>query len=343
MPKDTVGVALFGLGRMGEIHLENLAANPDVRLKWMIDVAGAEEKAGELCRQHDLQEAQFVDASDCQQVFDDPGTAAIVIASPTRFHEAVIKQAVASGKHVFCEKPIAFTADVVKSCYDEAQKHGCVIFCAFNRRFEAQHIKLKETLRSGKLGCLRFIHYNARDAKTSSCYIHTYIKTSGGIFCDSAIHQLDYVVWLLGERPCSVTAVGGCRSGEAESFRACGDVDHVLITLHFPSQVHAYIQVVRETQRDFPYIRMEVVGTERTYFSHSVTPGTLSTQGLDGSGQEERCPVDFASSYKQELDCFVRVVQGKEECPVPAEEVVLASHLADLSLTSLREGRTVKV
>ncbi|KAL8566111.1 hypothetical protein ACOMHN_051837 [Nucella lapillus] len=344
MPKDKIGIALFGLGRAGaDYHLPNLVSNPDVRLKWLVDVAGVREKAYELCRQRDLQQTQFIDANDCQQVFDDPSTLAVIIATPTCFHETVIKRAVIAGKHVFCEKPVAFTADVVKSSYEEAQRHGRVLFCAFNRRFEKQHIMLKEQVQSGAFGAARVVHYNARDPKTSTRYVQTYIKSSGGIFCDSAIHQLDYVLWLLGQKPCSVLAVGGCRSEEASHFRACGDIDQVHITLQFPSDTLAHIEVLRETQRDFPYFRIEVVGTEATHFSHKVTTDTLATQGLDGSGQEEKCLMDFTDSYKDELDCFVRVVQGQEDCPVLAEEVILVSHLADLCQQSLREGRIIKL
>ena len=54
----------------------------------------------------------------------------------------------------------------------------------------------------------------------------------------------------------------------------------------------------------------QVVGTLGTYFSHTVTNTTLTTLSMDGSGQEKACPSDFSDSFKRELDCFLRVLQG---------------------------------
>ncbi|KAK7471516.1 hypothetical protein BaRGS_00035855 [Batillaria attramentaria] len=285
-----VGVALFGLGRIGQIHLPNLVANGDVIVRWLVDVEAAREKAVELCALYKLENTRFAASDKCEEVFSDASTEAVIVGTPTGFHEDLIKKSVKAGKHV---------------------------------RFEPEHARLKEQLRSGELGTPRVVHYNARDPKTPA----SYISTSGGIFCDSCIHLLDYVTWLLDERPCSVVATGGRTSDAKANYELADDVDSTLITLQFPSGVHAVLEVTRELPINFMYLRLE----------------TVTTVALDGSEQESKNPSPFMSGYKLEMDCFIRVVQGKEECPVQADGVIQASMLADLCRTSLKEGRVVKL
>ena len=81
---------------------------------------------------------------------------------------------------------------------------------------------------------------------------------AGGVFCDSAIHQLDYVCWMLGEKPRSLVAVGGRTSELADVFEKCGDVDSTVVTLQFPSGAHAVIEITRELHIDSFYFRIEV-------------------------------------------------------------------------------------
>ncbi|KAK7471517.1 hypothetical protein BaRGS_00035856 [Batillaria attramentaria] len=308
----TIGVALFGIGRVGQIHLGNLVANSDVTVRWLVDVEASREKALELCSLYKLEgNTRFATADNYEEeVFSDASTHAVVICTPTRFHEEAIKRAVKAGKDVFCEKPLSFTSDVVKSCYAEAQKHGRILFCAFNRRFDPDHVRVRDKLNSGQLGTPRVVHYNARDPKMPA----SYIKSSGGIFCDACIHWLDYIPWLVGERPCSVVATGGRTSEAKDDYELADDVDSTLITLQFPSGAHAVLEMTRELPIDLgwcTYVRIEVVGTKDTYFAHKVGMDTLSTVAMDGTGEETKSKLNFWSSYKLEMDCFVRVLQGK--------------------------------
>ncbi|KAK7103125.1 myo-inositol 2-dehydrogenase-like [Littorina saxatilis] len=341
MMQTTVGMAVFGVGRAGQYHLTSMAAHPDVTVRWVVDVEGVRERAAQLCAQYGLQDTHFAPTDHWQCVLDDPQTVAVVVTTPTRFHEDITKRALRAGKHVFCEKPISFTAEVVQSCYQEAEKHGRVLFCGFNKRFDEQHVKLRERVQAGQLGSPRLVHYHWRDPKTSPDTVASYILPSGGIFCDSAIHQLDYVPWMLGETPSTVHAVGTRTSLLAGDYAKCGDVDSTIITLGFPSGVHAIIEVSREMHNDDLYFRIEVMGTKDTYLLHKVNRDTTSEVRMDGQKGETLIPLTIWSAYKHEMDCFVRVVQGKEECPVTAQEAIQASRLADLCLLSLNEDRVV--
>ncbi|XP_076463943.1 myo-inositol 2-dehydrogenase-like [Babylonia areolata] len=336
------GVAVFGVGRAGQYHLPNLAARGDVRVRWVVDVEAARERARDLCERHGVEEGvQFLPADRCEAVFEDPETVAVIVTTPTRFHEDITKRALRAGKHVFCEKPISFTADVVRSCYQEAEQQGKVLFCGFNKRFDDNHVQLKREVQSGSVGAARAFYCLWRDPASSASFLNSYITPSGGILCDSAIHQLDYVPWLLGEKPCSLVASGGRTSNFADIFAKSEDVDSAVITLRFPSGAQAVIEVTRESPLDFFYFRMEVLGTKATSVLQTLDKSTVCSVRMGEGEKEGRIPLSLSSSYKNEMDSFVRVIQGKEECPVPAQEVIQAHTLADLCLVSLREGRVV--
>ncbi|XP_025105624.1 uncharacterized protein LOC112571048 [Pomacea canaliculata] len=335
----TVGVALFGVGRAGGIHFPNLASNNDVSIRWLVDVTAMKDKALMLCTKYGVDTARFLSVEDSQKVFDDEETHAVIIGTPTRFHEELIKRAVRAGKDVFCEKPITFSTDAVVSCYAEAQKYGRILFCGFNRRFDADHIRLREKVQSGQLGNLRFVHYMARDCKQVS----DYIRTSGGIFIDSAIHMLDYVPWLVGEKPSSLVVTGSCTSSVAAVYEQVDDVDSTIINLQFPSGCYAVLEITRELPAHFVscYHRYEVVGTEDCILMHKTNDNTLISFAMDGSDRQEQATPSYWCSYKMEMDCFIRVVQGLEECPLTPESVIQAHALAELCRTSLKEQRFV--
>ncbi len=107
---------------------------------------------------------------------------------------------ITAGKHVFCEKPLASTADGVRECYSLARKKGKVLLCAFNRRFDPSHQDVYERVRSGQVGRVQAARAVSRDSPTNPW---SYLRTSGpgGIFFDSACHDIDLMTHFLGELP----------------------------------------------------------------------------------------------------------------------------------------------
>jgi myo-inositol 2-dehydrogenase/D-chiro-inositol 1-dehydrogenase len=93
-----IEVALFGAGRIGSIHAGNIARQPDVRLKYVVDVDAV--AAAKLAQRH----AASVAGADA--VFDDAAVRAVAIGSSTDTHADLILRAARAGKAIFCEKPV---------------------------------------------------------------------------------------------------------------------------------------------------------------------------------------------------------------------------------------------
>lgn len=123
---------------------------------------------------------------------------AVVIASPTYTHEEYIIKALQAKKAVFCEKPIAEKRKDVMKCYKTAKDVGKPLFCAFNRRFDPAYGSARDQIREGKIGHVHMMKCTARDSPIPTV---DYIKTSGGIYHDCIVHDVDLQIWVLGELP----------------------------------------------------------------------------------------------------------------------------------------------
>ena len=99
----TIDVAVFGAGRIGKIHAANLARQPGVRLRYVVDVN--REAAAALAAQYGAQVA------DVDGAIGDASIRAAVICSSTDTHAELIMASAAQGKHVFCEKPVDLTVE----------------------------------------------------------------------------------------------------------------------------------------------------------------------------------------------------------------------------------------
>ena len=105
-----IGFALFGLGRAGTIHANNIIRNPQARLKYIVDID--ENKAKEFVESN-LLDTKVVPPSEVETVLNDPSVTAAVITTPTHLHEDLVVSSLKAGKAVLCEKPVATTMEAI--------------------------------------------------------------------------------------------------------------------------------------------------------------------------------------------------------------------------------------
>jgi myo-inositol 2-dehydrogenase/D-chiro-inositol 1-dehydrogenase len=115
-----VNLALIGAGTIGRVHAENLARHiQGARLRVVVDPIV--ERASALAAVGARDARASVDAAGA---LDDPTIDAVIVAGPTRMHAELIAAAAASGKHVFCEKPIALTMEDARLAVRAARGAG---------------------------------------------------------------------------------------------------------------------------------------------------------------------------------------------------------------------------
>lgn len=187
-----------------------------------------------------------------------------------------------------------------------AEKKKIPLLCAFNRRFDPSFVQVKERVNDGEVGEVHVIKTCSRDSPLPSL---EYLKTSGGIFHDCIVHDIDVICWILKDRPISV-------SSHAHSFmkeiKELDDHDTVAVTLKFPSGAIGIIDVSRHSKYGYDQ-RLEVYGMNGMISSGDFRPTAVSSHNKSGS---TFVPIyySFASRYSdayyRELDHFIKCVKG---------------------------------
>src|SRR5512138_1332351 len=139
-----IDVALFGAGRIGKIHAGNVVRQPEVRLKYVVDVDDA--AAAALARQHGAQVAS------ADAVFGDGSIAVIVVASSTDTHAELIQRGAAAGKAIFCEKPVDLDLERARACAQAVARARVPCLIGFQRRYDPTFAALKRRLDAGEAG-----------------------------------------------------------------------------------------------------------------------------------------------------------------------------------------------
>ena len=223
-----VVLALFGLGRAGTIHLNNLLANREVKIKYIIDGAAARCESVKN-RLNLASEVRFLQPAEADLLYNDKEVNAVIVATPTYTHEEYITRSLEAGKAVFTEKPVSENTEAVDRVYKLAAKLNKPLFCAFNRRFDPGFSDVRAKIRNGQLGQVQQIKLTSRDSPLPSV---AYLKISGGIFHDCMVHDIDLMTYILGEYPVQVFTIANAMIPEVAELN---DHDNVVSTFKFAS------------------------------------------------------------------------------------------------------------
>lgn len=323
-------VALVGVGRMGRVHARELARIPSVQVVCVADLdlgAATELAAGFGARTATVSEA--LASSDVQ---------ALVISTPTRSHEELIMRAVEAGKPVFVEKPLAHDLAAADRIAAAVTATGTSVQVGFQRRYDPAHQQARRQIDAGELGRIEGFRAVNRDAAAPSLQ---FLTSSGGIFVDLGIHDLDAARFLVGE-VAEVYATGGAVSDPM--LAAHGLADTAVATLRFESGAVGTLEVALNSAWGYD-VRTEVLGSDGRVTIDLDTRHLLKRYGRDGVTHER--PSDFSATYREayaaELEAFAyNVLAGLPVAPdvVDGRESL---RLALAAQRSLENGGVVRV
>lgn len=132
--------------------------------------------------------------TDIEKIVNDPDVDAIVVTTPPIAHKDVVMAAIAAGKPVFCEKPLAATASECKNIVDAEIASGKhLVQVGFMRRYDRGYQQIKQLLDSGEFGEALHLKCTHRNPEVGTDYI-----TSQAVF-DTAIHEIDVLHWLVDD------------------------------------------------------------------------------------------------------------------------------------------------
>jgi myo-inositol 2-dehydrogenase/D-chiro-inositol 1-dehydrogenase len=328
----TLDFAVFGAGRMGQIHAANLARRPGMRLRYVVDVN--REAAAALAAQHGAQVA------DVDGVFGDASIDATVICSSTDTHSELIQQSAAAGKHIFCEKPVDLAIERARQCADAVGRAGIVCMIGFQRRFDPTFAALKARLDAGEIGTPEMLIVTSRDPGAPPV---EYIKHSGGIFKDMLIHDFDIFRWILDDEAEMLHATGSCLSDPA--IAEAGDIDSTAVTIRTKSGRLCQINTARRAAYGYDQ-RFEVLGSTGMLQAGNVRPTEVvaySRTEVSSDVPEAFFLERYRAAYAAEIAHFFEAVTQGKPVRTTVADGLKALELADAATRSWREGRPVRL
>lgn len=181
-------VGVIGCGGMGRDHIKRLTNK----------IQGAEVTAVSDVFEDSAKEAAKICGAkiykDGKDLIADPEVDAVFIVSPGFAHVEPLLQAIEAGKRVFCEKPLATTAeDCLKIVEAEAASGKHLIQLGFMRRYDKGYQQVKEALDSGEYGEPLMLHCTHRNPEVGTGY-----NTPMAVH-DTAIHEIDVLHWLVND------------------------------------------------------------------------------------------------------------------------------------------------
>lgn len=330
-----VVLALFGLGRAGTIHLNNLLANREVKIKYIIDGDAARCKS--VKDRLNLSEVRFLQPAEADLLYQDEEVNAVIVATPTYTHEEYITRSLEAGKAVFTEKPVSENTEAVDRLYQLAAKMNQPLFCAFNRRFDPGFSDVRAKIRQGQLGQVQQIKLTSRDSPLPSV---AYLKISGGIFHDCMVHDIDLMTYILGEYPVQVFTIANAMIPEVAELN---DHDNVVSTFKFASGTIGVVDISRFASYGYDQ-RLEVFGPGGMLQVDNDKPNSsihYNNVGISKAPMFWSFPSRHAQGYVNELEHFVEVAKGVSESSVTHRMTMAVSKIADAAEASARSGQPV--
>jgi len=325
-------VALFGAGRIGKIHAGNLARQPGVRLKYVVDVNAA--AAGELAQKYGAQVAS------ADQVFGDAAVKAVVIGSSTDTHAELMRRAAAAKKAIFCEKPVDLSLGRARECRAAVVEAGVPCLIGFQRRYDPTFAAIHERLAAGEIGEPEMLVVTSRDPGAPPV---EYLKVSGGIFKDMLIHDFDIFRWILGDEAASVYATGSCLTDPVVA--SVGDIDSTAVAIRTKKGRLALINTSRRAAYGYDQ-RFEVLGSQGMLQAGNHAPTEVaawSSRGVSRDKPEHFFLERYAKAYANEMAHFFDALAKGTPMRTSIDDGVKALELAEAATTSWREKRVVEM
>jgi predicted dehydrogenase/threonine dehydrogenase-like Zn-dependent dehydrogenase len=264
-------------------------------------------------------------ASSVEEILDDPGVDALVVATRHSDHASLAAAALAAGKSVFVEKPLAVTPEQLAEV-EQALRAGGRLMVGFNRRFAPLTVRLREAI--GPMSDLVVTCRVNAGPLPADHWLHD-PEEGGGRPVGEGCHFVDLLSHLAGAPALSVSAVAVPQAG-----REIGASDSFTASFRFANGAVGSLVYSGGGATGFPKERIEVFGGGLS----AVLDDFRRLDLYRGRHTTHRLAQD--KGHRAELACFVRSLRGEAE--LPPVETYLASSRATLALAdSLRTGETI--
>ena len=299
MGKNKINIALFGLGRIGQMHAENLINHPQFYLKYIFDID--KNLTEKLSKKY-----KCISIKNPNIAFRDKNIKSIFIATSTKTHLRFIEEGVKNKKVIFCEKPLDLDLKKINQSKKKLAKLNPKIQMGFNRRYDPAHNSLKEKLIKNKIGKLEKIIITSRDPAPPPL---SYLKVSGGIFKDMMIHDFDLARYYAGSDEFeSIFATGKYFSDK--KYKKVKDLELATVVMKTKKGVQCIITNSRHCSFGYDQ-RIELFGSKGMMISDNQRDLETSIYSKNSTNNKSLFKTFFierySKAYRIQLDDLVKL------------------------------------
>lgn len=271
-------------------------------------------------------------------LLSDPGIDCVYISSTNEKHRAQALAAIAAGKHVLCEKPLAMTVAEARQMVQAAEARGVVFATNHHLRNGGSHIAIRDAVRAGRIGrilSVRVFH---------AVYLPPHLQgwrfdnpaAGGGVIPDITVHDADTVRFHLDEDPVEVVAIA------AASGMGAGVEDSVMSVWTMPSGVMVFAH--ESFTHRFAGTGFEVHGTEGSIIARGVmTQRPVGEVELVTEAGREALPFGDHNLYNRAVARFSEAVAGQGRPAADGWDGVKSLAVAMAVREAAETGRNTRV
>ena len=330
-----INIALFGLGRIGVMHAQNIYLNNNCSLQYVFDINQALAK--KIAKKFNS-----ISIKNTRIAYTDKNVDVIFITTPTSTHIKYIMEAVKFKKTIFCEKPLDLNIKKINQCKKFIKKYNPKIQVGFNRRYDPGHYALKKSIQIGEIGKLEKIIITSRDPAPPSM---AYLKVSGGIFRDMTIHDFDLIRFYLGND--EVKEIFATTTNLSDlRIKKINDYELAMCLIKSEKGVICMINNSRHCSYGYDQ-RVEVFGSKGMVISGNRRD--YASEKFLGSKTAIKRPLlnffidRYEKAYQLQLDDLVYLVQKRKKPRASFEEGRKAIIIANAAYKSLKFNKVVKI
>lgn len=317
------GVAVIGCGYWGRNLVRNFAEHGALRA--VCD--DSPQVAAEQSAKHGAP-VRGID-----QILSDGTIAAVAIATPAVTHAALAARALAAGKHVFVEKPIALELRAAEELKAQAERAGRVLMVGHLLRYHPVFIRLHEFVRAGRIGRLRHLYSHRLNLGK--------VRREENILWSFAPHDISMILALVGSEPARVSAIGNCILHPTIA-------DVTTTHMEFPGGESAHVFV--SWLHPFKEQKLVLVGDDCMAVFDDMQPWERKLalyphriEWKDGAPVPNRADAEFvqvaqAEPLREETGHFLACCAGRDRCRTDAAEAIRVLRVLQAAEQALARG-----
>ncbi len=343
--KTPVRVGLIGLGFMGTTHYRIYRAHPLARVVAIADIDPAKRRGdvsavtanigdGDNTHPMDLTGLQVYE--DGLDLIRDPEVDLVDICVPVYLHHSFALAALAAGKPVLCEKPLARTAQEAREIAAAAEQAGVPCMAGMCVRYWPEYAHALERVRSGEAGRVRSAAFKRISPNVDGNSWRNWFMQealSGGALLDLHLHDVDFIRQLLG-MPRSVTAFG------VRGIRSDRGIDHVMTRYDYGDDSLVTAEGSRAPPKTTPFEMSFQIICEHMTLRFAADGYRILHEDGRIETPSPAAP-DMPTGWHVEIDHLLDALVNGRAPRMPLDEVVEAIQVVEAEAESIETQQTV--